>query len=181
MSPIDLSIYHVCERGRSPHQSVIVPSLSDSLSKLQSCFVGESLHFEVWVEIGCGEIHWVKWSCSETHINFIPSGILVKIASSHYKKCKKESGIIVLIEEHGSLPLEYTILKARLSCKMSARPICALTLYTASSGIFLTKLLCKSCLQASLTWSGVVWKGNICLKIRWIVPGPSSYILVELH
>jgi hypothetical protein len=146
LGPIDLSINHVSERGRSPHQSIIVPSLSDSLSKLQCCSVGESLHFEVWVKIGCGEIHWVKWSCSETHINFIPSGILVEVASSHYKKCKKESGIIILVEEHGGLPLEYTILKAGLSCKMSASPICTLRLNAASCRIFLAKFLCESCL-----------------------------------
>lgn len=100
MSPIDLSINHISERGRGPHQGVIVPALSDSLIKLQGGSVRESLHFEVWVEIGCGEINWVSWASSETHINFVPGGILVDIALSHYKKCKKESGIIILIKVH---------------------------------------------------------------------------------
>jgi hypothetical protein len=181
LSPIDLSINHVCERCRSPHQCVIVPSLCNSLRKLQGSSIGKSLHFEVWSEISCGKIHRVLWTCSETHINFIPSSILVEVASSHYKKCKKESSVIVFIEEHRGFPFEYTILKARLGSKMSTRPICALGLLTASCGGFLTKFLCKSCLQTSLPWSGIVWKRYICLNILRIIPCPSRNILVKLH
>jgi len=89
-----------------------VPALSDSLIKLQGGSVCESLHFEVWVEIGCGEINWVSWAGSETHINFIPGGILVEVALSHNKKSKEESSSVILIEVHRGFPLEYTILKA---------------------------------------------------------------------
>lgn len=158
-----------------------MPALSNCLVELQGGGVSESLHLEFRIKIGGREVHGVKGTRAKSHIDLIPSGILVKVAGSHDKQRKKESCVIVLIEIHGGFPLEDTILEARLSGKMRASPISTLGLLAAISRTTLAEILRELGLQSSLSRLWVVRERGVNLDVVWIVPSPTRHVLIELH
>ncbi len=133
-----------------------MPALCDGLAELQGGGIRESLHLKLRIEIGGREIHRVFRTCAKADIYLIPCCILVKVALSHYKKCKEESCIIIFVQVHGGFPLEDTILEARLSGKMSACPVSALSLSAAICGTLLAEILREPGLKSGLSSLGVV-------------------------
>lgn len=158
-----------------------MPALSDGLAELQGGGIRESLHLKLRVEIGGREIHRICRTCAKADIYLIPGCILVKVALSHNKKCKEESCVIVFVQVHGGFPLEDTILETRLSGKMSACPIRALSFRAAICGALLAEILREPGLKSGLSSFRVVRERRVDLEVVWVVPCPTRHVLIKLH